>query len=676
MKTIFALLFCCFTVLAFAQSGNGTFHEVEAGETKYGISRTYGITIEQLEKFNPDIKEGLREGMKLYIPKPQQAAQETAAEKKDTAKFVYHEVKDGETMYSLSKDFGVGYAEMKALNPGLQDGLKVGQVLKLPKPVLLPQQPAKKDSSFVYHIVREGETAYSLSKQYRVSLDSLYLLNPEASGVLRLGQELRFKKRAGTSYPKTATESLNSDAPQTPKVPNEEEYFLYKVKSGDTFYSFKKKFEVTRAELLALNPELKEGLTVGRYIILPNNGKQEDAAWLDQLFSEVEGEGKEQEIKEGLKEDASPKKVDIDTLSIDYQKQFRVALLLPFFAPSISDTSFDYQVGFEKRSMVAMEFYQGFMLAVDSLNKAGMNITLEVMDTKNSRVAVDSKISELRLSKPDLIVGPLFKDHVERVADAFAADKVPVVSPLSNTVSVAGRPNLIKCINASDAFAMEVANILNRLGGKRNIIFAHTSAADELEKMKQIKARIKAINNEVSFDEVVGSKARDYVVGSAARAVLEPGKRNIYIALSDQEVFLADLVNQLYSARDTSIQLIASSKVMKVNALEYKYLNALHFTMPDGNFVDQEAEATKSFNHKFNEEYRIHPSRFAYQGYDVGMYFLSQLWQYGVYLPQSLGKPREGVSTGFSFAKEKNGGYENVFMFTTALRDYQLKRVH
>lgn len=676
MKTFFALIFCCFTLMLSAQSGNGTFHEVEAGETKYGIAREYGISIELLEKYNPDLKAGLREGMQLFIPKTSSETQ-SEKEEQDTSKFVYHTVKEGETLYSLSKDYGVDYAKMKALNPGLEDGLKLGQVLKLPKPVKQETLPIVKDSSFVYHIVREGETAYSLSKQYGVSLDSLYLLNPEASGVLRLGQELKFKKRFNQAGQPLPNAGLNSDADERPEVPEGDEYFLYKVKSGDTYYSFKKKFKVSRAELLELNPELAEGLTVGRYIILPNKGENEDAAWLDQLFSEVEGEEqspKKSNEQPGVEE--KPKAVDIDTLRVDYLKQYRIALLLPFFAPSTSDTLFDYTLGFEKRSMVAMEFYQGFMLAVDSMNNSGMNITLEVMDTKNSKVAVDSKINELRFSKPDLIVGPLFKDHVERVAEAFGKEGTPVISPLSNAVEVKGHPNLIKCINSPDAFSIEVAQILNKAGGKRNIIFAHTAAADELEKMKQIKARIKAINSDVSFDELVGTQDDQFVVGAYnTRSTLVQGKKNIFIALSEREVFLADLVNQLHSVRDTSIQLIAPSRVMKINALEYKYLNALQFTMPDGNFTDAEAPATMRFNKKFSEAYKVLPSRFAYQGYDVGMYFLSQLWQYGPYMTQSLGAPKEGVSTGFSFVKNKEGGYENVFMFTTALKDYQLKRV-
>lgn len=678
MKQIAVWIFLALSVCAFGQTTGGSFHEVEAGETKYGISKLYGISIETLEKFNPDIKEGLKEGMKLYIPKVENP--EPIVDNQlntDTSKYILYTVKQGETMFSISQNFGISYAQIKALNPNTNDGLRLGEVLKLPKQNIAQVGTPVRDSSYVYHVVQAGETAYSLSKKYKISLDSLYLLNPHVKDVLKIGDELKFlQKRKNV---KRIKEGLNSDK-QIEKPLKEGEYFLYQVKTGDTYYSFKKKFKVNRAELIELNPELKtNGLEVGRYIILPKSEEGEDAVWLDQLFSEVEGvEGEEKEVEyeEDREESLYAKnKINLDTIKVDFTKRYRVGVMLPFFAPTSVDTSFNYDVEVEKRSMVALEFYNGFLLAVDSLSKAGMNITLDVVDTRNSKVTVESKITDFKFSRPDMIVGPLFKDHVERVAEAFKTLETPVISPLSNMVDVTGKPNLVKCINSEDAFANEVAEILNRKTSPRNVIFAHTGEQRELEKLKQIKARIKAVGGNVSFDELVGTEDRKYVVGySNTRAALQTGKANILVALSDNEVFLADLVNQLYSTRDTSIEFIASPKVMKINALEYKYLNALHLHMPDGNFIDTDLATTQAFEATYEQKYRSIPTKFAYQGYDVGMYFLSQLWQYGRYFNQSLYMSKVGVSTGFEFVKNEQGGYENIFMFTTALKDYKLSR--
>ncbi|MDZ7846299.1 MAG: LysM peptidoglycan-binding domain-containing protein [Owenweeksia sp.] len=129
---ILALLLCVLT--GWAQSDSTSLHEVQAGETKYGISRQYGISIERLEKFNPDIKAGLKRGMTLLIPPA--ANKETnsaspAAEPTDSG-FVKHLVKAKETLYSLAKTYGTSIAEIKAHNPQLADGLKVGQSLKIP----------------------------------------------------------------------------------------------------------------------------------------------------------------------------------------------------------------------------------------------------------------------------------------------------------------------------------------------------------------------------------------------------------------------------------------------------------------------------------------------------------------------------------------------------------------
>ncbi len=675
------LLIICTSLLFFvapAQEGNKVFHEVQAGETKYGISRAYGISIEALEKFNPDLRAGLRVGMKLYIPAPSQEdkAKNESTDVRDTVRYIYHTVQEGQTLYSLSKDYGLDYAEIKALNPEVEDGLKLGQVLRFPKNAKRYPDVLKPEEGYVLHTVQQGETAYSLARIYGLSLDSLYLLNPQLRDVLAIGQQLRFPEKGKVQ---NMTAGLNSDA-DTSSGPESgsEEYFLYKVKSGDTFYSLRKKFSVKRKELIRLNPELESsGLRNGLYIILPNKGKNEEAAWLDQLFSEVESDNSSSlEIparKEVKKEEAVP---NLDTIQTDYTKRYRVALMLPFFAPASLDTSFRYSNEVEKRSLVAMEFYQGFLMAADSLSHAGMNLSLDVQDTRNSKITVETKINALKRVPPDLIVGPLYANHVERVADEFAGQGTPVVSPLSNAVDVSNRANLIKCITSATYYTHAVAEILNGSQGRPNIVFAHTATPKELEELKQIKARLKATNGPVVFEELVGTDDNRFTVGSQVKDALREGSKNIFVVLSEKEVFLADMVNKLYALRDTSIQVVAPSKLLNINALDYKYLNAINLIMPDGNFIDQHLAATAHFENKYRARYKMMPSRFAYQGYDVGIYFLSHLWQYGPYFLQSLDKDQELLGTGFRLAKQKQGGYENTFMFTTALKDLELVRLN
>ncbi|MDZ7846300.1 MAG: hypothetical protein U5L96_05825 [Owenweeksia sp.] len=94
-----------------------------------------------------------------------------------------------------------------------------------------------------------------------MSLDSLYLLNPEAENGLRIGQLIKLPKNRGEQELEPKDE-LNSDIDTTrgtePQlaavIDTSGGYLLYKVKTGDSFYALKQRYEVAQEELVASQP--------------------------------------------------------------------------------------------------------------------------------------------------------------------------------------------------------------------------------------------------------------------------------------------------------------------------------------------------------------------------------------------------------------------------------------
>lgn len=103
-----------------------TTHLVEAKETKYGIATKYGLTVTELEQLNPQIVGGLNVGQTVILKPGVQIKKNT------NIKLVDYEVQPKETLYSLSKKFDIAQADLITLNPDLQDGLKIGMLLKVP----------------------------------------------------------------------------------------------------------------------------------------------------------------------------------------------------------------------------------------------------------------------------------------------------------------------------------------------------------------------------------------------------------------------------------------------------------------------------------------------------------------------------------------------------------------
>jgi LysM repeat protein len=135
-----------------AKTEKAIFHEVLPKETKYSIAKLYGITVEELEKRNPEIIPNLTIGYQLLIKGSAPKKEEIKAidSKKEivipipvkTSKpieYTTYEVKPKETLYSLSKMFGMSPEELTVLNPDLSNGLKEGMLLKVPSNPLIPR---------------------------------------------------------------------------------------------------------------------------------------------------------------------------------------------------------------------------------------------------------------------------------------------------------------------------------------------------------------------------------------------------------------------------------------------------------------------------------------------------------------------------------------------------------
>jgi len=104
-------------------------HVIQPKETKYGVARKYGITLEQLQELNPTLEANFPIGTELVVPKKVQI------EDTDLAEDIYqfYEVQPKEGFFRLKVKLGLTKEEIVALNPYAADGLKVGMIIKVPK---------------------------------------------------------------------------------------------------------------------------------------------------------------------------------------------------------------------------------------------------------------------------------------------------------------------------------------------------------------------------------------------------------------------------------------------------------------------------------------------------------------------------------------------------------------
>lgn len=124
-------------------------HEVQPKETKFGIATKYGISIEELEKQNPEIVQNLPIGFKLSIQKSKDSTSESNIKPKGNSNNTLdYTVKSGETMFSLTRQFGLTEIALVNLNPELKNGVKEEMIIKVPDTLSFSKET--KNNSLVF----------------------------------------------------------------------------------------------------------------------------------------------------------------------------------------------------------------------------------------------------------------------------------------------------------------------------------------------------------------------------------------------------------------------------------------------------------------------------------------------------------------------------------------------
>lgn len=166
-------------------------YKVQPKETRWSIAHKFKITIDSLEKLNPELPENtsyLASGQELLLPKV--AGSDIMLE--EPTLYTTFTVPPKQTLYSLSREYGVSREEILRLNPEIVEagGLKEGMVLRLPE----KKAPDISDSEYVYYEVRPKQTQYSLTRQLGIGYADLLEANPEISNGLKAGMVLRIPR--------------------------------------------------------------------------------------------------------------------------------------------------------------------------------------------------------------------------------------------------------------------------------------------------------------------------------------------------------------------------------------------------------------------------------------------------------------------------------------------------
>ncbi|MBL7870392.1 MAG: LysM peptidoglycan-binding domain-containing protein [Cyclobacteriaceae bacterium] len=177
-------------------------------------------------------------------------------------RFIIHSIDEKETLYAISRRYGVSITSILEANPTADGGLSVGQQLKVPYvPKAKPVQTTTGDRK---HKVAAGETLFSISRMYDVSVDELKAWNNLKDNALSPGQELIIKKKS--------TSPALVEIPTTKSLKG-----VHTVVAGETLYSISRQYNVSVQQLKEWNSLVANEVQIGQTLFLtqPMNGTPE-----------------------------------------------------------------------------------------------------------------------------------------------------------------------------------------------------------------------------------------------------------------------------------------------------------------------------------------------------------------------------------------------------------------
>jgi LysM repeat protein len=244
----------------------------------YRLSLRYGVSTEAIFKLNPGSRTLIKAGEKLLIPKKEKS---TFITNSNNPEFKNHLVSKGETKYGLSKQYNISISELEKLNPEITKMLLAGSTIQIPKNNLENENTLYRQTpNTKIHVVNKGDTKYGLSKRFNIPIKKLEQLNPQIVPMLKSGMTIivhekttselvnynnkensTVKQKIEKEFTTTKTNSLDTIT----KKP----YRDYIIKPKETLYSLAKKANMPINEFLELNPDLKKSVLKGNIIKMP-----------------------------------------------------------------------------------------------------------------------------------------------------------------------------------------------------------------------------------------------------------------------------------------------------------------------------------------------------------------------------------------------------------------------
>ena len=635
------LLFLCVLTgfSLWAQPKQHNSYTVKEGDTLESIAKVFRVSPSDIKSLNPTLEKGLQKGMLLIIP----GDEISYFNKKQPTGFEKYTVKDKETLYGLAQRFHITQDDLRRYNMVLyKKELRKGQEITIPLYRDAPKEISKGKEGLTKYIVKPGEGLWRIAQNYGVTQETLERLNPNLPNPLKEGMEIWVP--AGKSG--------------VPEVTTDKALVLYQVEKGEGFMSLERKFGLSQKELEKLNPELKDGIKLEAQIWIPKNNFLDYVATL--------GGASQTDVATGNATDANPKIKSgmnpSNTKTVSFVLPFRVNGIQ---AGNIADIKIKLQK--EKITAIASDFYSGALMALDSLQKMGFSLTVNVYDSNGNAQGVKAISSSEGLKSSQVIIGPFSPSAFNALSETITSDNIAILAPLSNR-NIELRPNVFQTVPTIEVQQNSMISFINQKYPDANIVLLSDAKSKDMnEKLLSSFSQAKNVDNIQGIQSALNKEAT-----------------NIVFVSSDDVVFLSDAIRILYNiaginGKNKNYNIIMATldkgDAYDHNSISNSQLSALKFTYPAAN---RYAGESNPFIKKYLKTYKISPSKYAFRGFDLTMDAVLRTSLVGNFIKEANIGETSYQENKFQYVKNaaKGGGYENRAVYILRYEDLQISEIY
>lgn len=676
-------------------------HHVKQGQTIYSLSKLYNVSVEEIELLNPEVKKGLKPGHVLGIPvhpmpevqpkveptiepkveslkeKPAESPKDNPVEEPNIEPVEEPKVEPVKTP-EIEPEIEVPTVEtVEEPKVELKDEVpveepRIEEPKEEQKPQIIPVSPVTTDLySSKGRIVQAGEDLYDIAKECGIDVSDLKSVNPGL-----------------TNNPIPGTAVL------IPAIANENDYIVHYCEKNERVTSLLKRWKVVESDFRAKNISVGSHVFENQVVLIPIEPivnfywmNQPQEVTMVEESSQVEM-SEEVYVPKNLSErphlDFDFESTNIPVCTVDpanARKHYNVALMVPLYLYDIDNLSISKEKSAKtqkSRPMSFIQFYEGFMIATETLEKQGLKLDLTVIDVTDNVSTAERALNQIRGKDFDLIVGPFFGKSFAVIEEYAKANGIVVVNPLSTRESVIeNNPNVVKIKPGDTGMILSISNLVKNSYSNANVFIVSREKATDSVFLSQLEHHLNlAVNEEVTVsgddflnfarDESVrlemgsrlvptldvegqlystddfqnGSKDKVVMANSVKRyAYSDMGKlksqlsgvrTNLIIAYGDDNVFATQILNSLTKSADRfPITLLCAPDWQKHEKLLVENLLKMNAIYVSDFFVDYQDDDVKRFVRRFRDKYETEPQNYAFEGYDIGYYFLNALMQYG-----------------------------------------------